>query len=284
MDKEKSFSLILATYGRKEEIENFIEALLKSDYDLKKVELIVVDQNDIINLGDITDKYKDSINLKHIKSKVKGLSRNRNIGLKIATGEIVAFPDDDCEYLSDTLKNVSDKFYSEEVDMILGRIVERDGRDSLRKWSKKKEFINRNNFYKKCSSITIFYKKEKFEYYFDENLGVGAKFGACEDADFIYKKSKDKKTVLYNPAIKIYHPHYEAGKNMNTQKIESYGLGFGGMIKKNLDRYMISLFIKAEIYHFLKVILYSVKGKKENALNSLVAFKSRLKGFKEYGN
>ena len=275
-------SLVMATYGRFEEVANFFESLMFSNYPINDIEVIVVDQNETIELSKIVKKYEEKIKIIYIRSDIKGLSKNRNIGLKYVSGDIVAFPDDDCEYLPDTLVCAIENIMSNNFDMVLGRIVERDGSDSLRTWSTKNEVVTKMNFYKKCSSITMFYKIDKFEYKFNENLGVGEKFGACEDADFIYQKCKRPGIIQYIPELKIYHPHYTAGVNMNINKIKSYGLGFGAMIRKNLDLYMLILFIKAQGYHLLKGIIYLVSFKFSKSNESLNAFKSRLIGFINY--
>lgn len=279
--KEKKFSLILATYGRESEVKEFLESVSNSNYDKRLIEIIIVDQNEKINLMNIVDKYKKLLNIKYIKSKVKGLSINRNIGLKEATGEIIAFPDDDCEYLVETFQ-ILNKLFIDDIDVLMGRIVERDGSDSLRSWPKEKIKITENNFYSKCSSVTLFIRRETGIYYFDEELGVGQYFGACEDASIIYKNTKKKLNVIYNPEICIYHPHYDSSKNMSNEKIQSYGLGFGAMVRKNFSLSMAILFLKAEIYHLLKMSIGMISFNKEKMSRSWIALRSRIRGFLEY--
>lgn len=282
---KKKFSLIVATYGRKKEVEYFLKSIEKSKYDLKKVEVIIVDQNEEIDLKPIVEKFSKKISIKYIKSEKKGLSLSRNIGLKVAVGDIIAFPDDDCEYLEDTLHIVNEIFnFDEEVKLLMGRIVERDGRDSLRSWSKEKSDVNKNNFYKKCSSITMFFHKNSDELKFNEKLGAGQYFGACEDSDIIYKTLKNKEKAIYRPDIRIYHPHYNPKTNMDINKIGSYGLGFGGFIKSNLDIYLLLLFIKAEVFHLLKTLFYFVTFKFEDSKKSKEAFTKRISGFIQYKN
>ena len=139
----------MATYGREKEVESFLKSLKKSNYDLSLVEVIIVDQNDKIDLNPIVETHND-LNIKQIKSTVKGLAKNRNIGLEQSYGGIVAFPDDDCEYLPDTLNIISDIFEANsEIDVVMGRIVERDGSDSLREWPKEEIKISKSNFYTK---------------------------------------------------------------------------------------------------------------------------------------
>lgn len=276
------FSLIMATLGRKNEVGKFLQSINDCNYDNEKIEIIIVDQNKEQILSDIISRFDSILHIKHIRSKEKGLARNRNIGLKHASGDIVAFPDDDCEYLVDTLDKVSTLFELTNADLLMGRIVERDGSDSLRKWPKETIKINKNNFYEKCSSVTMFLKSKSAKINFNDRLGVGEYFGACEDATLIYENCKLRLKVIYEPEIQVYHPHYSSNTNMSNQKIESYGLGFGAMVKSNFDFPMSMLFVKAEGYHFLKAAIYLCTFKNENSKRSWVAFKSRIKGFLEY--
>ncbi|MFR5266955.1 glycosyltransferase family 2 protein [Clostridium sp.] len=280
--KKKIFSLIMATYGRRGEVESFLESILNRQNKNISLEVIIVDQNKKIDLKPIIDKYNDKIDIKHIKSDVIGLSKNRNIGIKESTGQIIAFPDDDCEYLPQTLDEVYNAFSKNSCDLVMGRIVERDGSDSLRHWSKEECLISKNNFYTKCSSVTLFLKKDKSEIMLNEKLGVGEYFGSCEDADLIYRNSKKGMKIKYVPSVQIYHPHYDSNNNMSLEKINSYGLGFGAMVKANFDFPMSILFMKAQGYHSIKMILNLLKLDFRKANNSYIALVSRFKGFFEY--
>ena len=267
----------MATYGREEEVNSFLKSLKKSNYDLSLVEVIIVDQNDKINLDPIVASHED-LNIKHIKSKVKGLAKNRNIGLESSTGGIVAFPDDDCEYLPDTLKIISNIFEeNESIDVVMGRIVERDGSDSLRKWPKENIKITKSNFYTKCSSVTMFYR-DGASLRFNEKLGAGNYLGSCEDSDILYRALKANKRIIYRPEVQIYHPHYSSDTNMNEGKVKSYGLGFGAFCKYNFDMHIFILFVKAEVFHVLNTIIGIFTFNKEKIRKGYIAFASRLKG------
>lgn len=279
---ENKFSLVMATYGRDKEVGSFLDSVENLNYDLNNIEVIIVDQNDKVVLDDIIDKYKNKFNIMHIKSKEKGLALNRNIGLEKVTGDIIAFPDDDCEYLPETLEKVYNYFKDSDSDVLMGRIIERDGSDSLRSWPKTLININPSNFYTKCSSVTMFLKKDKCTIKFNPKLGAGQHFGACEDTDLIYKNIKAKKSIVYNPIIRIYHPHYESGENMDAEKVYKYGLGFGAFIKLNMDINMIFLFIKAEAYHIIRGLIHLVTFNTSDAKNRFLAFKSRIEGFIKY--
>lgn len=280
------FSLIMATIGRYEEVKNFLESIDKIDYDKDLIEIIIVDQNKELDLSHIIKDF-DHLNINHIKSSIKGLSQNRNIGIKNATGDIYAFPDDDCEYLEDTISTVIEEFKNnEDATIVMGRIVERDGRDSLRTWPKEYINITKGNFYTKCSSITMFIKKSDVELMFNENLGSGNYFGACEDADMLYRHLKAGKKVKYTPKLCLYHPHehYSSSKTISNDKVKSYARGFGAFCRINLDLHVFWLFIKAEVFHALNIIIGIITINKKRIDRGLIAFSSRIEGFFQYNN
>lgn len=275
------FSLVMATYGRLEEVDYFLESILKSDYDLNKVEIIVVDQNDKISLENIIKKYNSQLDIKHIKSLVKGLSKNRNIGIKESKGEYIAFPDDDCKYMPDTLKKVENYFENNiDVYAVMGRIVDEQNNDCIRKWSKKDEIITKTNFYTKLSSITLFKRNIGEKQYFNEKMGVGAPFGSNEDANIIYKSLKNGKRINYYSDIVLYHP--KPPKHIELSKVYNYGLGFGALCKENLDMNMVILFIKAIVYHFLRLTIGIITFNKVEIKLRYKYIQSRISGFIKY--
>ena len=159
----------------------------------------------------------------------------------------------------------------------MGRIVERDGSDSLRKWPKEEIKISKFNFYTKCSSVTMFYRNGS-SLRFNEKLGAGNYLGSCEDSDILYRALKSNKNIVYKPEVQIYHPHYSSDTNMNEGKVRSYGLGFGAFCKFNFDFHICVLFIKAEVFHVLNTIIGICTFNKEKIRKGYIAFSSRLKG------
>ena len=97
-------SLIMPTINVTTELDLFLKSLKAQTY--KDFELIVVDQNEGNEVFEIVKDYEEDFKIKYVKSDEKGLSLNRNRGLILMKGEIVGFPDDDCEYSSDTLEKV----------------------------------------------------------------------------------------------------------------------------------------------------------------------------------
>lgn len=280
---QRTFSLIVATCGRYKEVDRLLESLTWLDYDLNLVEIYVIDQNDKIDLQPIIQKYVSVLHLHHIYSTRKGLSYNRNIGIRKAQGDIIAFPDDDCMYYRDTLKKVNDAFdeYTN-VSLLLGQIIDRKtGEKIIRKWSDESFSLNSYNFYTNFSSITLFVKNNSEKQFFDERFGSGEYFGSCEDADYIVQALSQNHKIFYIPDIQVWHPA-QKNSEFNEEKIASYGLGFGAFACKNFNLPIVILFLEVIIYHMLRYFLSMVK-RKENEKNAeRISVVSRLNGWKIY--
>jgi len=275
------FSLIMATYGRDVEIVNFFESICKQKLDSSEIEIIVVDQNNKINLDDICQKFSKNLNIVHIKSDKKGLSHNRNIGLKSAKGKFIAFPDDDCRYYTNTLVEVEKHFNKyNDIDMLLGKIYDRNmNKNIIRNWKNHEYQVNIYNFFMSYSSITIFSRKNSI--LFDDKLGVGTFFGSYEDADYILQSINNNQNIKYIPDIEVWHPDLSANI-MSDNKIYSYGLGFGAFVRKNLSFPMIYILIQVIGFHFIHFLYGVFSFKKITIKKRYLSIKSRIKGFYLY--
>lgn len=236
------YSLIVATLGRYSELKEMLLTIASQKFDLNNIEIIIIDQNQKGFLDEIIQEF-DNLNLIHIHSTLKGLSINRNIGLKYCTGDIICFPDDDCKFYDDTLievVNILDKDVN--IEFCIGQIYDRTNKkDIIRKWPKKEFQVNKFNSYFINSSITLFVKKD-FILNFDENLGVGAKFGSCEDADLIYRILENKAKGIYTPRIALWHPEPNY-QEISLIKVKNYASGFGYFVRKRTDTVKVFLLI-----------------------------------------
>jgi len=179
------FSLLLATVGRTSELANFLCHLDQQTYRL--FELIVIDQNSDDRLVPLLSQYAQRFPVRHIRSP-RGLSRARNIGLPHATGDVIAFPDDDCWYPPDLLKRVAGIFAADSgVDGITGRPLDK----SFSRFHTSSGPVNRSNVFQRCSSFAIFLRSKVVDKVgnFDEGLGLGTETGriAAEESDYLVR-------------------------------------------------------------------------------------------------
>jgi glycosyltransferase involved in cell wall biosynthesis len=272
------FSLIMATLGRSEEICPLLDSLLAQGH--KNFELIIVDQNDDDRVLGITEKYKNGISMRHYRSEKKGLSLNRNTGLEYVTGDIVAFPDDDCVYAPDTLEKAA-RFFSERPDYAFYTCNTRDNHSggAILGVLKDDADISIYNFMRTGISFTIFVRTPALgAFRFDEQMGVGTPFGSGEESDLLLYLLKNGNRGRYHAEDFVYHPV----KAETPEKAFWYGRGFGAVYKKAITVYgfkpLFFIFSLRMIKGLFNIIMR--RGKKTRA----ASFYGRMSGFFQYKN
>lgn len=249
------FSLILATKGRTSEVGEFLESIRSQGEDL---EIVIIDQNEDNRLDKIVKSYKGPGELIYLKSR-PGLSRARNVGLMKARGEIIAFPDDDCKYLPDTLSKV-DEFLShrDEIDGVSGRTVDHKGLSSAGKFSKSESEISRSNIWSSHNSVSLFLRSKLVKKigYFDEMMGLGTFFSSSEETDYVIRSLKSGFRIFYNPKIRVYHPQVDEGdiSHLKNRGL-SYGRGVGRLLKKHINFFGFNDYLKVFIGPIIKIVI-----------------------------
>ena len=197
------FSLILATVGRTSELRRFLEHLQKQSHQC--FELIIVDQNADDRLLPLIESYKSNFPIVHCKSAI-GLSRARNVGLPFASGDIVAYPDDDCWYSGDLLERVAELFLENpSLDCITGR----PAGSSAHGFHTASGTVNKHNVFRRAISYTIFIRKRAAARVgkFDESLGLGTDSGkvAVEETDYLIRALSASCHIFYDAQLTVFH-------------------------------------------------------------------------------
>lgn len=221
-------SLVTATLGRVKELDRLCISLVNQCY--KDFELILVDQNEAETLNNIVEKYEKYFNLIHIKSSIKGLSYNRNIGLRYCHGEIIGFPDDDCYYDENVLFQVANQFCSDSKYNFVITEVKGIGTNKIFIRNPRRP-IKRKHIFKYCISYNFFVRRNP-NVLFDEKMGVGRYWGSGEETDYLWTLLQKKDIGIFLPDTYIFHPQNAASINYN--RAYSYGLGFGALFKKEI--------------------------------------------------
>ena len=268
------FSLVMATLNRCTEIIPLLDSLVNQSH--KDFELIIIDQNDDDRIEKLCSGYP--LNIRIIKNAVKGLSVNRNLGLKYISGDIIAFPDDDCEYSHVTLEKAA-CFFEQNLsyDFYTCNVKERTGSDSILLCNNCDAEINLDNFMTTSISFTLFIRAASIaSFKFDEQLGLGAKYGSAEESDLVLFLIKNNNKGYYHAHTYIYHPRSQRSIN----SLISYGKGFGALHKKAITyyhfyRFLLQFFIIL-LKETIKLIFLFPKNER------LAVIKGRLFGFFYY--
>lgn len=114
-----TFSIIIPTYERPAQISKCLESIAKLDYPKNKFEVVVVDDGSINPPEKLVNSYKDRLNITLITQKNAGPAGARNTGAKKASGEFLAFTDDDCVPDSNWL-NAFENEFNRDPEIVLG--------------------------------------------------------------------------------------------------------------------------------------------------------------------
>lgn len=274
------FSLVLATVGRVSEVQQFLESLDSQSY--RKFELIVVDQNQDDRLVPLVETYRERFSIFHLGSDA-GLSRARNAGLRYVTGDVAAFPDDDCRYPPKLLERIAGFFRERpELDGLTGRLTDERGRSGTARFDKKPGVLSLANAWKRAASVTLFLRRDVVETVgkFDEALGAGAGtlWGGGEDIDYALRAVECGFELLYRPDIAVLHPSLpEHDYSKLAERAYGYGAGIGRVWRKH----DYPLWLVA--YYLLRPVggaaLSTIQGRKDKARYHFSALRGRLRGW-----
>jgi glycosyltransferase involved in cell wall biosynthesis len=229
------FSLIVATVGRVQELEAFLESLDRQTH--RDFTLLVVDQNPDDRLTPLIARFGERFEIRHLRSE-RGLSRARNVALAQVTGDVVAFPDDDCVYPPDLLERVASLFATRsDLDGVSGRCLTPEGAPRGR-WPSRPARITKYNIFGRCISFTMFLRHALVTRIgsFDETLGLGANtpWLGAEDYDYLLRAALHGSGVYYDPNIVAIHPGLTTAYSA-LDRTKRYGnaLGFGRFLAKH---------------------------------------------------
>lgn len=229
------FSLIMGTLGRTAEVGAFLASLQRQDH--RDFELLIVDQNPDERLASLVAQYRQHFSIFRYRS-APGLSRARNVGLRYATGDVIAFPDDDCWYPDGLLSQVAKRLQAQpSLDGLTGRFVDGEGRAEGR-WLARSQSLNRFNVWRGAISFSIFLRRPLVERIggFDEVLGVGAgtPWGAGEETDFLLRGMKAGGRIEYERDLVLHHPVKTADFGAAAiERQRRYEAGFGRVIRRS---------------------------------------------------
>ncbi len=230
-------SIIIPTINRKIELDELLSSILKHLNNIS-FEIILIDQNVEGFLDDLLFKYNKILNISHYLVGFKGLSKARNFGVKLAKGEYITFPDDDCRIFSDTYSKALELFIDKKVNIVFGRCIDSIGKDSVLNFKKESCILNVNNMSGGFVEATGVIHKSIFDkgFYFDENMGAGCFHGAEEGYDWLYRIFTESSfSAYYSAELIFYHPQVvvSKGSSQSLRRAFTYSCGNAYLCKKH---------------------------------------------------
>jgi len=245
---EVDLSLVLCTYGRTNEVDNFLDSIYRQTK--KPKEIIIVDQNEENILHYIIKKWSEKLPIIHKRVNFKGASRSRNFGAKQAVSALIAFPDDDCLYPPRLIENITKLFQQkEEFETILTAKIEPSEISSrLSKPSLNYSWVTSSLdlFKAKAETSNIFARKSKLKslpFIFNENIGPGANtpWASNEETDLLIRLLKQGIKIIKLKELSIAHHSLQVSPARSLK----YGMGRFEVISTHrlgAGIYLINLF------------------------------------------
>jgi len=261
MNKKILVSVIVCTYNRAQLFKNFLESFFSQEGDFPDCELIIVDNNSRDETKKVCEEYETNkkINVKYLFETKQGLSYARNLAVQNASGDVLAFIDDDVSVDSKWLtmvKKLSDSYmqyaafggkivplwekmkpkwvsFEGKYPVIQSVFPSHDYGDEIREYPIKTQ--------KNPIGANMIFRKFVFEKYghFREDLGVyGAQnksCGLCEDTEFVWRILGNGEKALYYPPAVIYH--YVPSERSSKAYIKNWYYRLGGSLTRIKHNY-----------------------------------------------
>lgn len=215
MGEDNIISIIIPAYNACDYIRNCLDSVINQTY--KKLEIIVINDGSTDDTDRIIEEYqkKDS-RIILISSANKGVSHARNLGLKKASGDYIAFVDADDWIEPDMYCRMMKQIIVDETDMcICGYKKYVDGKYKYNLKKGEKNIFFRERLIKEMFDVKsdkmfywelwdkLFSKKCIDKYEFDESITH------CEDMLMMWNILKNVKTASYLPSFSyVYVENY----------------------------------------------------------------------------
>ncbi len=181
-------SIIIPTYNRANLLREAIDSVLAQTY--QDFELLIVDDGSTDNTRDLATEYGNRVT--YVFQENRGVSGTRNLGIRLSTGEYIAFLDSDDLWLPDKLERQV-AIMDQNPDLLLCHTEEIWIRRGVRVNPKKKHKKYSGYIFQYClplcviSPSSVMIRRTLCEKvgYFDENLP------ACEDYDLWLRVTKE---------------------------------------------------------------------------------------------
>jgi glycosyltransferase involved in cell wall biosynthesis len=266
------FSLVIATCGRTTELTRLLSSVLCQRRD--DIEVILVDQNADGRLTPVIEEFQARLMMRHLRTEKRNVSASRNLGLGVAQGEIVAFPDDDCWYPESLLDGVDQWFkMSPQYSVLAVGAVDDQGLPSGNRWIQSSCDITPWNSLRTtfCSSLFISAVEEGQGVGFDPMLARG------EETDFILRLLSTGLRGRFDRRLCIRHPRRDMmSGTVSKERAISYGAGMGRLVRRHS---LAVLWTALVIYDLVRAGVVVLRGRPGDAAFCFAHATGLFKGF-----
>lgn len=223
-------SLVICTRNRCSALRGCLERIDRLESP-GEWELVVVDNGSTDGTADWLRSFaeRSSVRVVLVSEPKPGLGGARNAGIAKATGQIIAFTDDDCYVSPDFLIKILETFKDERIGFMGGRILLHDHTDlpvTTRQDTEiqvigPKSFIHAGEL--QGANMAVRHSLVMEIGGFDPKFGKGSLFRGGEDMDLQARASLNGATGIYDPGPLVWHNHGRKSREDFSALTKDYG-------------------------------------------------------------
>jgi glycosyltransferase involved in cell wall biosynthesis len=239
-------SVLVSTRNRCDKLRMLLDTL-KTSGSAELTEVLVIDNNSSDATRQVVAEYASVENpvFRYLSETRPGKSRALNAGTREASGEIIAFTDDDCIPSPNWVQAILKEFESDSELSVLGGRVElydqNDVHQAILLSNSRTLVTNAREVFETPSIIgaNMAFRKTALHTTrgFDPLLGPGAVCKAVEDLDLIYRSLKKKFKIVYSPEVMVFHNHGRRTELDENKTSFAYAFGRGAFYIKYILRF-----------------------------------------------
>lgn len=226
-------SLVTPSVGRTDELEALLAGL--ADQPFRNFEWILVDQNEDDRLAPIVARYAGAFPIRHVHSSVRNASHARNLGLALAEGEIVGFPDDDCRYPLNVLRRIAEHFEADPgLSLLGGPLIASTGEPVNGRWAPASCPITERTVWITFQGSSMWMRTEAARQAggWDPAIGPGTPWGSSEEPDLALRILRLGRRGWYDWSLGVLHPDKTLSESAKARAFV-YGAGMGRVMRRN---------------------------------------------------
>jgi glycosyltransferase involved in cell wall biosynthesis len=278
----KAISAVVCTRNRGASAVTTIASILANAH--PNFEVILIDQSIDQNTDQAMAPFRDDPRFHYVHSRDQGVSKARNIAISLAQGSIVAFTDDDCTVPTDWLESIAAVFAAQPRASLLFCNVLAAPHDEntgfIPDYVRTDSRLVRN-FWDKCHARGIgagmAARRDALVKIggFDELLGPGARFPACEDGDVAIRTLIHGSYIYESHDVSVIHYGFRTwaeGQQLTKRDWVGIGAAYAKLISCGRWSGLVIIFYEGFVIGLLAPIRALLRLKRPQGLRRIVYF------------
>jgi GT2 family glycosyltransferase len=212
--------------------------------------VVLVDQSTTTRTAELLDGLDGVV---YVRMDEVGLSRARNLAIRMTSAPLLAFTDDDVSFEPSWLERIVSVFaMNPEAGAACGRAVTPGGQQVMGAPGRSGIYRWPTSPFGLGSGLNMALRREVLIAAgpFDEDLGAGARFPAAEDTDMLYRVMRTGWSVACSDDLIVTHHDWRSYRQMLALH-HGYGVGAGAQTAKHLtagDREALWMALRLQLH------------------------------------